>query len=147
MGFIVYEKGSAPVATVPTLTIQKRGLLSINRAAYELMGQPDAVELLWDADRRVIGLRGAPVDGPNSYPVRAQSANSTKGPLLIAGSLFTRFIGLDTSEATRWVPEMEGDVLCVDLNKPHQRAASNRSKRKTSSLAHGTDAGGTSPGG
>lgn len=147
MGFTVYQKGSAPVATVPTLTIQKRGLLSVNRAAYEMMGQPDAVELLWDADRRVIGLRGAPVDGPNSYPVRAQSANSSKGPLLIAGSLFTRYIELDTTEAKRWVPEMEGDVLCVDLNKPHQRAASNRSKRKTPSPEHATDSAGAPPGG
>lgn len=146
MGFTVYEKGSAPVSTVPTLTIQKRGLLSMNRAAYEMMDSPDAVELLWDADRRVIGLRSAPVDGPNSYPVRAQSADSSKGPLLIAGSLFTRFIGLDTSEAKRWVPQMEQGVLCVDLNKPHQRAASNRSKRKTAT-EQGDGAGGTAPAG
>ena len=129
MPFEVFQKGSAPIPTVPSLTIQKRGLLSLNRAALKLMGDPVAVELLWDADRQVIGLRPVALESPNAYPVRPQSAGSDRGPVLVAGNLFTRFIGIDTSEARRWVPSLEGDILCVDISSPGQRVTSNRSRR------------------
>lgn len=130
MGFKVFEKGSAPVSTVPTATIQKRGLISLNRAAFALIDSPEAVELLWDEDRRIIGIQPAPLQSPNAYPARPQSSASNKGPVLIAGNLFTRFIGLDTSEARRWVPTVEGDVLCIDMTEPGQRVTSNRSRQR-----------------
>lgn len=128
MAFKVFEKGSAPVATVPSVTIQKRGLISLNRAAFNLIGAPGAVELLWDEERRVIGLRPAPIEKPNAYPARPQSSKTDRGPVMIAGSLFTRFIHLDTSDAHRWVPTVENEVLCIDLNTPGQTVRSNRAK-------------------
>lgn len=133
MGFEVFEKSSAPISTVPAATIQKRGLISLNRSAYQMLGSPEAVELLWDAERKIIGFRPAPLENPNAYPVRPQSTKSDKGPVLIAGNLFTRYIGLDTSEARRWVPALENNILCIDLNTPGQKVTSNRSRRATSS--------------
>jgi hypothetical protein len=129
MAFKVFEKGSAPVATVPSATIQKRGMISLNRAAFNLIGAPSAVQLLWDEERRVIGLRAAAIDSPNAYPARPQSSKAGKGPVLIAGSLFTRFIGLDTSDAHRWVPAIEDEILCIDLSTPGQKVLSNRAKQ------------------
>lgn len=126
MGFEVFQKGSAPVATVPTVTIQKRGLLSMNRAAHQMIGEADAVELLWDEERRLIGLRAASLGNPNAYPARAQNAASNKGPILVAANMFTRFIGIDTNEARRWVPKLEDEILCIDLNEAGQKATSNR---------------------
>lgn len=126
MAFEVYEKGSAPVATVPSVTVQKRGLISLNRAAFKLLGEPPAVLLLWDSEREVIGLRGVPLDAANAYPVRPQTSNSTKGPLLVAGGLFTKFIGLNTETAYRWKPRMEDEVLCIDVGTPGAKVNSNR---------------------
>lgn len=113
---------------MPSVTIQKGGLMSLNRAAFNLIGAPVAVELLWDEERRVIGLRATAIDQPNAYPARPQSSKTDKGPIMIAGSLFTRFIGLDTSEAHRWVPTVENEILCIDLNTPGQTVRSNRTK-------------------
>jgi hypothetical protein len=135
MGFEVYEKGSAPVATVPTVTIQKRGLMSMNRAAYALIGSPEGLELLWDADRNVIGLRPAELTNPNAYPARAQNSSSDKGPILVAAGMFTKYIKIDTSEARRWVPKVEDGILCIDLNEPAQRATGNRSGSNAASNA------------
>lgn len=129
MAFEVYQKGSAPVSTVPTVTVQKRGLISLNRAAYNLIGEAEAVELLWDTERQVIGLRPAELTNPNAYPARPQNVSSAKGPILVAGGKFTQFIGLDTSRAVRWVPSVEDDILCIDISKPGQVASSNRSGR------------------
>lgn len=128
MGFQVYEKGSAPVATTPSVTIQKRGLISINRAAFDLMGKPEGVELLWDPEEKLIALRPATLDNPNAYPVRSQSKEVDRGPWLIAGTLFTQFIKLDTSEAFRWVPTLQEGLLVIDISKPGQRAVSNRQR-------------------
>ncbi len=129
MAFEVFQKGSAPVSTVPSATIQKRGIISLNRAAFDLIGKPPAIELLWDNDRRVIGLRPAPLESPNAYPARPQSS-SGKGPILIAGSLFTKYIGVGTSEAARYVPTLEDGILCIDLSTPGQRVTSNRSRSR-----------------
>lgn len=126
MGFEVFKKSSAPVPSVPSVTIQKRGLMSLNRAAYAMLESPEAIELLWDSDRRIIGMRAAQLESPDAYPARPQSSSSERGPILIAGSLFTRYIGLDTSSAKRWVPSLEGDILTIDLSVDGQPVSSNR---------------------
>jgi hypothetical protein len=132
VAFKVFEKGSAPIQTVPSVTIQKRGLISMNRAAHALLHEAEAVELMWDADRKVIGLNPTDPGNVNAYPVRPQVADSTKGPLLIAGNLFTKFIGLDTTEAHRWTPTVEEGVLCIDTSTPGGRVNSNRKKASDS---------------
>jgi hypothetical protein len=126
MAFEVFKKSSAPVPSVPSVTIQKRGLISLNRAAYELIHTPEAVELLWDAERRVIGMRPATLENPDAYPARPQNLKSNRGPILVAGNLFTRYIGLDTSLAKRWVPHVEDDILIIDLTIEGQPVSSNR---------------------
>jgi len=40
--------------------------------------------------------------------------------------MFTKFIGIDTSVAKRWVPRLEDGMLIVDLNEPSQTVASTR---------------------
>jgi hypothetical protein len=131
MAFEVFQKGSAPVTTVPSVTIQKRGLISLNRASHDLIHGAAAVELLWDPDRKVIGIRSADEDNPNAYPVRPLGGKTSKGgSVLVAGTLFTQYIGLDTSEATRWSPKMEDGVLCIDVSVPGHKVKGNRQGAK-----------------
>ncbi len=40
MAFEVFKKGSAPISSVPSVTVQKRGLISMNRSAHVLIGAP-----------------------------------------------------------------------------------------------------------
>lgn len=126
MGFEVFEKKSAPLAKVPSITIQKRGLFSLNRAAYALLKDPEAVVLMWDAERQMVGIKAADIADPNAYPARPQSAKTGKGPVMVAGTMFTQYYKIDTTESARWVPSMDGDVLCIDLSKPGQKVSSNR---------------------
>lgn len=130
MGFEVFQKSSAPLAKVPSVTIQKKGLFSLNRAAHAMIGSPEYVELLWDGQRRVIGLRPAEETNVNAYPARAQQAKSDKGPILVAGTTFTQFYKIDTTESRRWVPTKEdGDILAIDISTPGQPVTSNRHGR------------------
>lgn len=139
MAFELFEKGSAPVSSVPSLTIQKRGLMSLNDAAYKLLNEPEAVHFLWDADERLIGIQAASVNDLNAYPARRQNQAKGTGPVLIAGTLFTRFIGLDTTEARRWAPELRGGMLVVDLKVEGTRVISNRERAKRSAVQGGED--------
>jgi len=132
MGFEVFKKSSAPLAKVPSVTIQRRGLISLNRSAYSLIGDPEAVELLYDRSDRVIGLRPAELTSPNAYPVRAQGSEDT-GPLLVAGQMFTKYYGIDTTQAIRYVdPKVVDGILCIDLKSEGQAVTSNRSRPKAS---------------
>lgn len=134
MAFEVFEKGSAPTTSVPTVTIQKRGLFSLNDAAYKLLGEPDHVAFLYDADEQLIALKPTEETDLNGYPARRQTpANRGKkssGPVLLAGSMFTRFIGMDTSEARRWTPELRDGMLIVDRKTEGALVISNRNRSK-----------------
>ena len=57
MPFEIYKRQRAPASIEPAVTIQKRGTFSLNSAAYAVLGSPKAVELLYDRERELIGLR------------------------------------------------------------------------------------------
>lgn len=134
MAFKVFEKGSAPAPTIPTVTIQKRGMFSLNDAAFQLIGAPEGVQFLWDEDSKQIAVQAVPLTAPNAYPTRRQGPGkeSNRGIVLIAGTMFAKFIGIDTSVAKRWVPRVEDGMLIVDLKEPSQTVASTRRKADSS---------------
>jgi hypothetical protein len=135
MAFKVFERGSFPPPNSPSVTIQRKGLFSLNTAAVQMLHNPEAVQFLWDQDRRVIGIQAVSIESSNAYPMRRQNplprtGRGHGGSTLIAGTLFTRSIDLNTSQARRWIPHMEGDILVVDLKQGGQPITSNRNRNK-----------------
>lgn len=134
MAFKVFEKGSAPTSTVPTVTIQRRGLFSLNDAAYKLIDEPDYIAFLYDVDEKLIALKPTDSTDLNGYPARRQTptgkSGKATGPVLIAGSMFTRFIEMDTSQARRWTPELRDGMLLIDRKTEGALVISNRNRRK-----------------
>lgn len=127
MAFEVFDRRLTPLAKAPTVTIQKRGVMSLNRAAHALIGDADTVELLYDRDVEVIGIRPTSDDVPHAYPVRPQSANKLTGPLLIAGTAFVQYYGIDTTTSRRWTPTVQNSILCIDLKQAGTPIIGNRS--------------------
>lgn len=132
MGFEVFEKGSAPVSSVPSVTIQKRGLFSLNDAAYRLIGEPTFIEFLWDPKERLIALRPTDESNLNGYPARRQNSRKGTGPVLIAGTMFSKFIEIDTTSARRWTPTKQDSMLVIDLKEEGNLVISNRNRAKPS---------------
>lgn len=134
MTFKVFEKGSAPTPTVPAVTIQKRGLFSLNDAAYKMLDEPEYIAFLYDADEQLIALKPTTSTDLNGYPARRQSpagkSGKSTGPVLIAGSMFTRFIDMDTSQARRWTPELRDGMLLIDRKTDGALVISNRNRGK-----------------
>ena len=52
------------------VTLNARGVLLLNRCAFEAIGSPGAVTLLYDAHDRTIGLREVDPAAPNAFPVK-----------------------------------------------------------------------------
>ena len=123
--FEVFTRRMIPLVKQPTVTLQKRGTLSFNKAAHVAMGSPEAVELLYDRAQKIIGIRAVPPEVEHAYPMRPQ-ANKADGPYIVSGAAFTKYYGIDTDEARRWTAVIEDGVLLIDLGAAGTVVTGNR---------------------
>ncbi len=123
--FEVFTKRSRPISTQATVSIQKKGNFALNQVAYEMLGQPEAVELLFKRTERIMGLRAVTKDMRHGYPVRKQQNSQS---YLLAGRAFTQYYNIDVGVTRRYDARMEGDVLVVDVDNPVQEVVTVRSR-------------------
>ena len=57
-------------AKVPRVMLSHRGVLRLNKLAYEALNSPAAVKLLFDEHEMVIGLKAEDVRRANAFPVK-----------------------------------------------------------------------------
>ncbi|THE19003.1 hypothetical protein E1J17_03290 [Kocuria rosea] len=127
MPFEVFDKRMTPLAKAPSVTIQKRGVISLNKAAHDLVDNAETVELLYDRDRQVMALRAADDSSPHAYAVRNGSRRGP-GQAIVSATAFTAHYGIDTTATRRWKPFMEEGMLCVDLSEEGTVITGNRTK-------------------
>ena len=132
MPFEVFDKRMTPLAKAPSVTIQKRGVISLNKAAHDLLGGAETVELLFDPVRRVMALRPADDSSPHAYAVRAGSKRGP-GQAIVSATAFTQHYGIDTTATRRWKPFVEDGMLCIDLTTEGVVITGNRTKATTPS--------------
>jgi hypothetical protein len=118
LAFEVFNKKAAGRLKKPTITVQKRGTLSMNAAAAAFLAGGEApnellVELLYDRERKVIGLRRTETENVNTYKVRKQPKSDS---YLVAGKAFTQYYEIPTGEARRYLAkEFEDGILGAEL--------------------------------
>ena len=117
--FETFTKRAKRILGEPAMTIQKGGGLSFNRAAFDALGAPKAVELLYDQKRQIIGVRPVDPGVSHSYNVQGNRGGSTsdKG-FIISGKAFTAYYDIPANSPRRWKAYMLNGVLCVDLSGP-----------------------------
>ena len=128
MPFEEFDKRAATASKSPFVTIQRKGPFGLNKAAFEAMGEPEAVSLLYDRDEKLIGFKPVPLTYARAFPVRAQGKNAVT--YMVAGQSFTRHYGIDTSTARRYAVEMRDGVLVLDLNSPSGDVTGPRAKSR-----------------
>jgi len=120
------SKGARANGSTDTLTIDKRGQLAIGRDAYLQLGEPKAVELLYDRETTTIGIRPVDPSSGTAYAVRG----GDKISYTVSGTAFLRHYGIPFGDtAIRRRAEMVNGILCVDLQSPGMEVTSNRAKR------------------
>jgi hypothetical protein len=88
------------------------GQIALTEAAYEELGRPAAVELLFDAERQRIGLRPASPENPNSYPVRQPKSLRMR---YVGVKKFANLHGIDLSRKRCFAVFTEDGILVIDL--------------------------------
>lgn len=131
MPFEIFQRQRPPVSPDPAITIQKRGTLSLNAAAYGALDSPEAIELLYDRDERLVGLRKIDPSAAHAYVVRPLGRGGSNW--LISGRSFTGYYGIPTEPARRWAAHTDGDMLVIDLKEPGAEVTGSRSPERSMS--------------
>ena len=121
----MFKRTNAPRAHGPALTVTTGGTLNLNVAAFELLGQPEAVNLLYARDERIIGLRPARRDELDAYPVRSSRPGR---PPMVSAKAFCEPIGADLTSARRYPLVLDDGIGRVDLKESGTVVTSNRAK-------------------
>jgi len=138
MPWETFDKRTIPMLKTASVTIQAKGILSLNASAYTEFGKPAAVDLLFDRELNRIGLKPAdPKYSPNAYPVRSVGKGNT---YLVAATTFLKYYSIPFGVPTRYNVIVDGGVLVIDLNQQGRQATSNRTRGRLTAESEG-DAG------
>ena len=98
----------------------------MNQASRAAIGEPEAVELLYDKEAHLIGFRPVDPSHPRAYGLRKQGRSNN---WIIGGQAFTKAFNIDTSTATRYPVTVDDGVLVVDLKQTGTDATGVRLKK------------------
>jgi hypothetical protein len=128
MQFEVFTRNTGRSASEPTVSIQKRGSLSLNGAAYRLLksgrvpppkhprrkNESDIfVELLYDRQSQTVGLRYVAPTNSNSYVVRKVGRSDS---YIVSAKGFLKHYQIKPGRVKRHVARMHGpDVLVFSI--------------------------------
>ncbi len=130
--FSKFDPQTVSEAKKPELTIRAKGGLVLNKPAYQLMGEPTAVELLYDEGQTVIGLRTAPADAHGAHRLRTISKGERH---VVSGAAFLRHFEIPFGDPVKREVQMSGDILVVDLKDPGKDAQTNRKRERLEDAA------------
>src|SRR5262245_9052077 len=127
--FEKFTRSTSRSKAEPTVSIQKRGTLCLNKAAYEMLIGPNRVplkkhprkkeesdvfvELFFDRSSQTIGLNYTMPDNPDSYTVRKQPNSNS---YLLSAKGFLKHYGIRAGKAKRFTAKMHGpDMLTFSI--------------------------------
>lgn len=110
--FEVFHRPKPTPDDTPTVTISPAAM-TLNKAAVELLGNPERVELLFDRDHHVMGVRPSTrEDNRSSF----KASPTPNGGAKVAHRSFVTHYKISAAPARRWPAYLDGGVLCVNLN-------------------------------
>jgi len=104
--FVEFSRQFSHSRDDPMFTLQRRGLISLNHAAFKALGEPASVALLYDADEGIIALRKVTRSYANGYQVRKQQNSQS---YLVAATAFTTFNKIPTEAPRRFEAHEYGE--------------------------------------
>lgn len=110
--FAVFTVVGAVVETGPALTLRKDGSLTINAAAYALLGHPAQVELLYARDRRTLGVRACAATVAHARPIRRDKGGRRQ---FVSVRPLLKFYDLAEARTLARSTRRYDDILAVQL--------------------------------
>jgi hypothetical protein len=112
--FELWDKRAAGKVRTPTITVQRKGILSLNSSAAHLIaggehpGDELPVELLYAKAEEIIGIRKAATEHPSVYIMRKQKQSDS---YLISARAFTIYHAINTDESRRFTAHDYGNGI------------------------------------
>lgn len=98
------------------ISLSRRGELSLNSHAIELLGNPASVVMLFDRVRSRIGLRPSHSDVPNAYRLKQRSDKRRSRPCVLRLKAFCTAHNINPRRTIRFAdPRSENGILVLDL--------------------------------
>lgn len=97
---------------VPRVTLGPNSTILVNEAAWARMGRPEAVELMYDAPNRLIGMRRTDPKRANAFPLKQKPKTRYRS---IAAGAFLRHFGIKVEQTVSLGPlefETSGLASC-----------------------------------
>ncbi len=111
----LFEYRHVTMGKAPMITLQKRGTFSLNRTAYEQLGSPEHIQLLYNRKRNRVGFQVAAADAPHAYSLSPQASNSN---YQIGARSFCLYYNIPIGDGSkRFNATLEGDILSIDLDQ------------------------------
>lgn len=116
--FEIYNAG--PVIKDPErvhVSISKLGHIFLNRRALEAIGEPDAVTLMFDRRRNIIGVMPSALHRPQSFPLKRKDKRTSLGRMVYANNFFRHYSIRPTETFAFLDPKVNKDgILMLDLS-------------------------------
>ncbi|MBV9279379.1 MAG: hypothetical protein JOZ41_04805 [Chloroflexi bacterium] len=116
-GLKPFTRRHARTTNAPTLSIQKGGGATLNVIGGEAIGNPSAVDLFFNEERKLLALQAASPESPYAYPLRNSSGRGRHYVLSLAALLTHYGIPAETMRG-RYRGALFGDRLVFDLKRP-----------------------------
>ena len=111
----IYEEGETkPFSDRVHVSINRKGVMFVNGTAFELLGRPEAVVLLFDRKEKVIGLNPAPASVKGTFRLKDHSKGRHR---IINAAPFCRKFGIRIDGTSAFVQPWLDDhgILLLDL--------------------------------
>ena len=98
------------------VTLNKKGIFLLNKAAFEALGQPEAVKLFHDERNNAVGIAKSGADPENAFPVKQKDKYSNR---IICASPACRDFGIrvDKTIAFNAIEFDHDGVMSLDFDK------------------------------
>jgi len=111
--FRLFDEQTQRMGKKPFISLQTRGIMSMNGAAFALLGSPKEVEFFYDEDEQIIGIRRVTADVRHARLVRKQNESDT---YVVSAKAFCDAFGIDTSVSKRFAPvQYEDNIIGLHL--------------------------------
>lgn len=127
-GWELFTGRAKQVVKHQMVSVQTRGNIAFNKLSYEALGEPEALELLFNPKINSFALRRGDPTLHTSYPVRKQPKSIS---YIVSAQAFCNQYGIPIDRTRRYIGEFENGMLVVDLTHPVSEPVSRkRNKRK-----------------
>ena len=92
------------------VSLRAGGVLGVNKAADQMFGKPSAVRLMFDPERRRIGIAPTDKNDPRGWVDEWR-----RGGFQIPAKRFCEHYGITPAQSTRYTPKVIEGVLIIEL--------------------------------